>query len=144
MEALAALGLAANIAQFIATAGFVVKKTYELALTKKSLQEENEELDIIAHDFSLALPVIRAVAGSAAQSPDDASLAALQERAQAISREIERLLDTVKAQRSRRSRSAKLLATLKELKLLDPLKSLNDRLSAFRDQIGLRINLMLL
>ncbi|KAI0445096.1 hypothetical protein F4803DRAFT_509394 [Xylaria telfairii] len=146
MEALAALGLAANIAQFVATAGSVVTKTYELALTKKSLQEENEELKIIARDFSLALPVISTVASttSAVQGPDHASLTALGERARDISREIERLLDTAKAQRSRRSRSAKLLATLKELKLLDPLKSLNDRLSAFRDQIGLRINLMLL
>ncbi|KAI1751565.1 hypothetical protein F4782DRAFT_547571 [Xylaria castorea] len=144
MEALAALGLAANIAQFVAIAGTVVKKTQELALTKKSLQEENEELDIIARDFSLALPAIRTAAGSATQGPDDASLALLGQRAREISHEIERLLDAIKTQRSRRSRSAKLLATLKELKLLDPLKQLNERLSSFRDQIGLRINLILL
>ncbi|KAI0465958.1 hypothetical protein F4859DRAFT_499309 [Xylaria cf. heliscus] len=150
MEALVALGLAANIAQFVATAGTVVKKTYELALTKKSLLEENEELEIIARDFSLALPAIKTAAKPAAgsathgASADDAALALLEEKAREIAQEIERLLNAVKAQRSRRSRSARLLATLKELKLFDTLKSLNDRLSMFRDQIGLRINMMLL
>ncbi|KAI0183619.1 hypothetical protein EV127DRAFT_446473 [Xylaria flabelliformis] len=144
MEALAALGLAANIAQFIATAGTVVKKTHELALSKKSLQKENEELDIIAHDFSLALPAIRTAASSAIQTSDEASLALLEQGAREISQEIEQLLNTVKKQRAKRSRSAKLLATLKELKLYDALKDLNERLSSFRDQIGLRINQLLL
>ncbi|KAI0546707.1 hypothetical protein F4679DRAFT_556750 [Xylaria curta] len=144
MEAIAALGLAANIAQFVATAGTVVTKTRELAATKKNLQQANEELEIIARDFRLALPAIRAAASSTNQGPNDASLSLLVQKAQGIAEEIEQLLNAIKKRRSRRGRSAKLLATLEELKLLDPLKDLNERLSSFRDQIGLRINLILL
>ncbi|KAI3316601.1 hypothetical protein HD806DRAFT_527777 [Xylariaceae sp. AK1471] len=58
-SSLAAFGLAASIAQFVAIAGKVVKTTRDLAKTNKSLQEANEELDVIAHDLRLALPAIR-------------------------------------------------------------------------------------
>lgn len=90
MEALVALGLAANIAQFISLAGKAVTKTYELAISEKSLQQENEELDIIAHDFSLALPAIRTAASSATHGQNDESLKPLEVNAQAISNDIER------------------------------------------------------
>ncbi|KAI1116096.1 hypothetical protein F5Y14DRAFT_449275 [Nemania sp. NC0429] len=129
MEALVALGLAANIAQFIFLAGKAVIKTYELAISEKRLLHENEELDIIAHDFSLALPAIRTAATKATHGQNDESLELLAVNALAISEDIERLLGAVKAQRSKRKRSANLFATLRELGLLDELKSLNGRLS---------------
>ncbi|KAI0405266.1 hypothetical protein F4802DRAFT_190772 [Xylaria palmicola] len=144
MEALAALGLAANIAQFAVTAGTVVMRTYELALSKKNLQQENEELEAIARDFRLALPAITTITGSATGGKSDDTFKSLGEYAQAISQEIEGLLGTIKAQRAKRRRAAKLFATFKELELFGTLRSLNNRLSNFRDQIGIHINLILL
>jgi hypothetical protein len=142
MKSLAAFGLTANIAQFVAIAGKVVKTTRDLAKTNKSLQEANKELDIVAHDLRLALPAIR-VPESTVLDDNGESLKLLVEKAEEVSKKVEEILGAIKAKRSKLWRS-QISATIKELKLSGDLKSLTARISSLRDQIGLRINLMLL
>ncbi|KAI0015783.1 hypothetical protein F4780DRAFT_46167 [Xylariomycetidae sp. FL0641] len=143
MEALVALGLAANVAQFVAIAGKVVERTIELSMTKRSLLEENEELESIAKDFRDAVPEIERTDASSWGS-DNSSLKQLTENAKSIAMDIEARLGVIRARRAKRKRHEKLFVTLKELQMRDDFDLLSERLSSLRDQISFRINLILL
>ncbi|KAK6222659.1 hypothetical protein LQW54_000840 [Pestalotiopsis sp. IQ-011] len=144
MEALAALGLAASIAQFIGMAGKAVAKTRELALSKKNLVEENEELQSIVSDFKAALPMLRAEGG--VHDVANAQLKELAAAAETICAEIETKLDSIKARRATKSDKNplnSLYATWKEMNLKEVFQNLSERLSDLRNQITFHINILL-
>jgi hypothetical protein len=133
-----------NLYNIVAIARKVVQTTYALAKTNKSLQEANEELDIIAYDLRLALPAIRVTNLAAVQVDENGeSFNILVEKAEDVSKKIEGILGAIKAKRSKGWRGS-ISATIKALRLDDDLKSLNERISGLRDQIGIRINMTLL
>ncbi|KAI0387132.1 hypothetical protein F5Y04DRAFT_77451 [Hypomontagnella monticulosa] len=142
MEALVAFGLAANIAQFIAIAGKTVEKTVELSTSRKTLLDENADLEKIVTDFLNVVPSIKSVKSESLEK--DEKLQALAEEAKRIADNIQAKFDAIKARRAKRRRSEKLFATLKELRMKDDLNSLKHRLSDFRSEIVLHINLRLM
>ncbi|KAI1418454.1 hypothetical protein F5Y13DRAFT_196264 [Hypoxylon sp. FL1857] len=142
MEALAAFSVAANVAQFIAIAGKAVEKTLELSRNRQTLLDENADLERIVKSFTSAVPVIRRA--DSAKLEDDRKLKFLADDALLIAAEIQAKFDKIKARRSSRKRSERLMVTLKELRMKGELESLNSRLSTFRSEITLHINLKLL
>lgn len=141
MEALAALGLAANIAQFIGMAGKAVAKTRELALREKTLMNENEELQSIVSDFKTALSMMRVEGGD--HDVANAQLTELAVAAKTICAEIETKLDGIKARRAKKKRLDSLYATWQEMNLKEVFHSLSERLSDLRNQITFHINIIL-
>ncbi|KAK6950716.1 hypothetical protein Daesc_007241 [Daldinia eschscholtzii] len=142
MEALAAFGLAANIAQFVVMAGKTIEKTICLSTKKQSLLAENADLEIIIQDFIEAVPAIRRLDEDVLKN--DGKLKLFAENGKRIADEIQEKFDRIKARRAKRKRVQSLFATLKELKMADELDSLSARLAAFRSEITLHINLKLL
>ncbi|KAI2618188.1 hypothetical protein GGR54DRAFT_648698 [Hypoxylon sp. NC1633] len=141
MEALAAFGLAANIAQFVAIAGKTVQKTLELSRsTKNTLLKENDDLERIVEDFLGAVPSVESI--NTANLGSD--LKRLAEGAKLVALEIQTKFNDIKARRASRRRHEQLYATLKELRMKDEFDALNDRLGAFRSEITMHINLILL
>lgn len=141
MEALAALGLAANIAQFIGMAGKAVAMTSELALSQKTLMEENEELQSIVSDFKATLPMLRVESG--VHDVANAQLKELAAAAKTICAEIETKLDGIKARRAKKKRLDSLYATWSEMNLKEVFQNLSERLSELRNQITFHINILL-
>ncbi|KAI1466139.1 uncharacterized protein F4812DRAFT_452049 [Daldinia caldariorum] len=142
MEALAAFGLAANIAQFVVMAGKTIEKTIHLSRRNQSLLAENADLEIIVQDFIGAVPIIRRLDEDVLRN--DGKLKSFAESGKRIADEIQEKFDRIKARRAKRRRIESLFATLKELKMAGELDSLSARLAAFRSEITLHINLKLL
>ncbi|KAI0099416.1 hypothetical protein F4814DRAFT_113707 [Daldinia grandis] len=142
MEALAAFGLAANIAQFVGIAGQTIEKTIYLSTKKQSLLAENADLERIVQDFVGAVPTIQRLDPNIVGN--DMKLKVLAEDGKRIADEIQQKFDSIKARRAKRRHAERLFATLKELRMKDELDSLSSRLAAFRSEITLHINLKLL
>ncbi|KAI2627444.1 hypothetical protein GGS26DRAFT_592472 [Hypomontagnella submonticulosa] len=142
MEAIVAFSLAANIAQFVAIAGKTVEKTLELSVSRKTLLDENADLERIVTDFVDIVPLIKDVGPDS--SGNDHKLRALAEDAKRIADDIQDKLNAIRARRAKRRHTEILYTTLKELRMKDDLDSLKSRLSDFRSEITLHINLNLL
>ncbi|KAI1808917.1 hypothetical protein F4811DRAFT_499441 [Daldinia bambusicola] len=142
MEALAAFGLAANIAQFIGIAGKTIEKTIYLSRRNQSLLAENADLETIVQDFIAAVPTIQRLDEDVLRN--DGRLKSFAENGKRIADEIQEKFDRIKARRAKRRRAESLFATLKELRMAGELDSLSARLAAFRSEITLHINLKLL
>ncbi|ETS74191.1 hypothetical protein PFICI_14057 [Pestalotiopsis fici W106-1] len=141
MEALDALGLAANIAQFVGMAGKAVQKTMELALDEKELMQENEELQLIVSDFQKNLPMLQDENG--VHDVASAELKHLAEAASRICSEIDTKFESIKAKRAKKKRLQSFYATWTEMKLREVFQNLNARLAELRNQISLHINIIL-
>jgi hypothetical protein len=156
MEALTALGLAANIAQFIAIAGKAVEKTNELASSHKDLLEENAELQLIASNFQGLLPKLREDCGikEGDNGEDEVKelvkgvigtrLKELVEAANDICVEIIQKLENIKRRRAKEEPLKSLYATWKEMRMKENFESLSVRLTNLRNQICLHINILLM
>ncbi|KAI0896585.1 hypothetical protein F4806DRAFT_465045 [Annulohypoxylon nitens] len=143
MEALAAFGLAANVAQFISIAGKTIEKTIELSTSGKRLLNENTVLEEIVEDFQKAVPQLEKV--DPVIIGDDNTLRSLAQGAKLIADEIQSKLDMIKVRRSTaRHCTEKFIVTLRELHMKDDLQDLNQRLASFRSEITLHINLKLM
>ncbi|KAI1643517.1 uncharacterized protein F4817DRAFT_349558 [Daldinia loculata] len=142
MEALAAFGLAANIAQFVVIAGQTIEKTVYLSTKQQSLLAENADLEKIVQEFVGAVPMIQRLDSNIVGS--NPKLKILAEDGKRIADEIQQKFDSIKARRAKRRRTERLFATLKELRMKDELDSLSSRLAAFRSEITLHISLELL
>lgn len=161
MEALAALGLAANIAQFVGMAGKAVAKTSELASSRETLLQENKELGLITSDFKdllRRLPEECGLDSSEEDSADDEGhvkkashdathdrLTELAAATNEICNEIKFRLDTIESMRKEKNKPLKSFhATWKEMRLKEVFESLNARLASLRNQISLHINVLLM
>ncbi|KAI0173723.1 hypothetical protein BJ166DRAFT_586578 [Pestalotiopsis sp. NC0098] len=154
MEALAALGLAANIAQFIGMAGKAVAKTSELASSRETLLQENKELELISSDFKNLLPLLREECGLRKDSKwhvkkasGDATRERLKEMAMATDKiciEIKSRLDAIESLREKNKPLKSFHATWKEMRLKEVFEILNARLANLRNQISLHINVLLI
>lgn len=154
MEALAALGLAANIAQFIGMAGKAVAKTSELASSRETLLQENKELELISSDFKNLLPLLREECGLRKDSKwhvkkasGDATRERLKEMAMATDKiciEIKSRLDAIESLREKNKPLKSFHATWKEMRLKEVFEILNARLANLRNQISLHINVLLM
>ncbi|KAI1460748.1 hypothetical protein F4805DRAFT_374882 [Annulohypoxylon moriforme] len=143
MEALAAFGLAANVAQFICIAGKTVEMTLELARSKRNLLEENADLEKIVQSFKNAVPQIKNADSVAIGN--DYELKSLVQDANRLAGEIQTRLDGIKTRRAKsRHRAERLITTLKELEMKEKLRYLGNQLASFRSEITLHIKLKLI
>lgn len=143
METLAALGLAANIAQLLGVAGKAVEKTRELALSKKTLLEQNEELDSIVSDFKTVVPMLRDN-GDGMHDAANAELKKVAEDTKTLCTDIKARLDGIQERRAKKRHREKLYVTWNVLGLKDVFRVLTGRLSELRNQISWHINIVLL
>ncbi|KAI1087487.1 hypothetical protein F5B19DRAFT_64893 [Rostrohypoxylon terebratum] len=142
MEALAAFGLAANVAQFISIAGKTIEKTIELSTSRKSLLEENVDLERIVQGFQSAIPQIEQIDPVAIGGDD--KLRSLAQGAKRIADEIQTKLDKIKTRRSTRRHAERFFVTLRELHMKDELQDLSQQLASFRSEITMHINFKLI
>lgn len=137
MEAIAAVALAGNAAQFVEYSIKAIQKTYELLNSPDGAWGEIAELKTVVESVELSMQIVRDSQDGSKNGPVlDKILEGLVADCLAVSDEISELLDGLKLDDPSASFFQALQKTVKSLAKKPQLKELCGRLHNLRDQIS--------
>ncbi|KAK2750104.1 hypothetical protein FQN57_004597 [Myotisia sp. PD_48] len=140
MESLAAVGLAANILQFIEVFLKVVKEGYDIYESVSGTTEENTHSIVTASDLQVVTETLSGdLLGS---SKDELALKGLAVKCEALSRDLLKILDSLTI-KGRKKRIKSLWLGLENVRKRPDLLKIRGNLEEYRSQMSMRLNLML-
>ena len=139
-EAVAALGVAANVVQFIDFSGKILSEGYKLHKSKKTSPSKNEELENIALDLQKLRGELQSQEAETAQvpTPNDIQLQRLAGQCRGVCQELLEALEALKVV-DRPGKWESFRAALKIVWAESKIKSLQDRLDEARQELIVRI-----
>ena len=139
-EAVAALGVAANVVQFIDFSGKILSEGYRLHKSKRVSSSKNEELENIALDLEKLRDELQSQEDETAQvpTPNDIQLHRLAEQCRDICLELLGALEALKVI-DKPGKWKSFRAALKTVWAESKIKSLQDRLDEARQELIVRI-----
>lgn len=134
MEVLAAIGLAANIIQFVDFSGKLISKANEIQKSGTGALAENINIEAATNDLAL----LRTKVHDSAESTDDTTLRELCQSCDAVATELLTVLGTVKVH-GKQSKWKSFRQALKSVWSKEDIALLEQRLARFRDELNLRV-----
>lgn len=134
MEALATVGLVANVVQFIDFGGKLISKTTELYGSNEGALEENIALETVTNHVVLLNDTLR----NAATAARDDALKKLCESCKAAAEELLEALSKVKVD-GPKNRWKSVRKALRSVWSKEKVRELEGRLARFREQLNLHI-----
>ena len=134
MEALAAVGLAASVLQFVDFASKVIKDSSELFKSSKGILAENEDLEAATEHLVFLNGKIK----DAAIAASDDRLARLSKACHATADELVKTLNSLRAS-GKASKWTSLSKALQSVWKKEKIQDLEARLSRFRDELNLHV-----
>jgi hypothetical protein len=135
MEALAAIGLVANIAQFVDCGCKVLSNAWELHDSTSGFLAEHDELSLITTDLRELFETIRQERGGGDGSLKDMLIMAL-----ALSKQLSSLLTQLQQSHSRFGVLGSMKKSLAAMRKRDEIERLEQRLFRLRDEVCLHLN----
>lgn len=139
-EALAALGLAANVLQFVECGFRIIKTANDLKSSVDGATKSNREVELLARNLNETMKAVKARNLVPASSEMSQAVSACND----LSDELVQMLESLKIDPEKDSSWTRMKASVRNLRKADEIKALDERLNRFRTQICDRISLDLL
>lgn len=134
MEALAAIGLASAIVQFVDFSSRLIAGAKEVYSSASGMTAASEDSDVMVNNLKDLTRRLKVQTTSETLSTEDRNLISLQQGCEKLSCELQELLQTTKAKK-RGSKLSSIRASLKAQSQKEKLASIEKRLDRYRIQI---------
>lgn len=134
MEALAAIGLASSIVQFVDFSSKIVARAVKIYSSASGMTAEFEDIEVVTEELCLFTRRLRDPAADRLATDEHSNLLLLRSRCVELCKELEQLVQGTKARKAG-SRISSLKASVKGLRQEKKLEELQVRLDRYRAQI---------